>query len=138
MPDCIFCKIIAGEIPSHKVYEDDRVLAFLDIRPLNPGHTLVVPKSHADTWLANGDEDAMATASVARKIAPAILRAVGADACNVTSNIGKAAGQVVFHTHFHIIPRHENDGYKSWHRIVDETSDPAVVAERIRVSLRGA
>lgn len=135
MSDCIFCKIIAGEIPSTKVYEDERVVAFLDIRPLNPGHTLVVPKTHSDNWLQDSDEDGLAVAAAAKKLAPAILHAVGAAACNVTTNVGPAAGQIVLHTHFHIIPRRESDGYKPWHRNVDESVTPAAIAEKIRAEL---
>ncbi len=135
MSDCIFCKIIAGDIPTENVYEDDRVLAFLDHRPLNPGHTLVVPKAHSENWLADSDEDGLAAAAAAKKIAPAVLRAVGATACNVTTNVGPAAGQVVFHTHFHIIPRRESDGYKPWQRNIDESVTPGSVAEKIRAEL---
>ena len=132
MSDCIFCKIVAGEIPSHKVYEDDHVFAFLDIKPLNPGHTLVVPKHHMENLLETSLEEARVLMDALKAIAPAVLRAVGASACNISTNNGRAAGQVVFHTHFHIIPRHEDDGYAPWHRNAEEASDPAQVAEKIR------
>ncbi len=135
MNDCIFCKIIVGEIPSHKVYEDDQVLAFLDIKPLNPGHTLVVPKRHTESILDCAEEDTLSVIRVIKKIAPAILRATGASACNVSNNNGAAAGQVVFHTHFHVIPRRDGDGYAPWHRTEHEGSDPAAVAEKIRQEL---
>ncbi len=135
MTDCLFCKIIAGDIPSHRVYEDDRVVAFLDIRPLNQGHTLVVPKAHAADALASSDEDMVAVTRAVKKIAPIILRVTGAAGCNISNNNGAAAGQVVFHTHVHIIPRHENDGYAPWRRSDDAVSDPADVATRIREAL---
>lgn len=135
MSDCIFCKIIVGEIPSHKVYEDDQVLAFLDIKPLNPGHTLVVPKHHAESVIDSAEEDMRSVMSVIKKIAPAILRATGASACNVSNNNGAAAGQIIFHTHFHVIPRHDGDGYAPWHRTEHSDSDAAQVAEKIRQEL---
>jgi len=134
MPDCLFCKIIAGEIPSHKIYEDDRAVAFLDIRPINPGHTLIVPKAHAADLRESSVEDAAHAIEVVKKLAPAILAAVGADAFNFSANTGAAAGQVIFHTHFHVMPRFGGDGYKPWVR-EGEAGDLASVADRIRKNL---
>jgi histidine triad (HIT) family protein len=111
---CIFCKIINGEIPSSKVYEDDKVYAFLDINPINKGHTLVIPKKHSTDMLEDDDEDLKAVIHVSKNIAKAVMTAVNADGFNLGVNTKKAAGQVVFHTHFHIIPRFENDGLKNW------------------------
>lgn len=107
---CIFCKIVAGEIPSTKVYEDESVLAFLDIGPLSEGHTLLIPKEHVSRL----DElSAEACCSLARRL-PALGRAVAAavdaEGYNVLNNNGRAAGQLVDHVHFHIIPRRQGDG----------------------------
>lgn len=114
MTDCVFCKIIRGEIPSLKVYEDDRVFAFLDIQPVNVGHTLVVPKAHAENCLATADDDMAAIMRVVRRIGDAALRATGAQGFNVGINCGEAAGQVVMHTHVHVMPRFEGDGLQHW------------------------
>lgn len=130
--DCLFCKIIAGEIPCHKIYEDENILAFLDIKPLNPGHALVIPKKHAEHLLETSEEDAGALMNAAKKIAPAIMQSVGASGCNVNCNIGRAAGQLIFHTHFHIIPRYDNDGFEPWRRDEDIGDGLSEVAERIR------
>ena len=112
--NCIFCKIIKSEIPSYKVYEDDIVLAFLDINPINPGHTLVIPKEHFNNTLETPDEILKHIAVIIKKITPKILASVGADAYNININNGEIAGQVVFHAHWHIKPRFKNDGYKLW------------------------
>ncbi|MHB1156217.1 MAG: HIT family protein [Phycisphaerales bacterium] len=109
-PDCIFCKIAADRIPSHKIYEDDHVLAFLDINPLSEGHTLIIPKTHAVT-LDQLPADSLAACGFAiQKIAPAVMKVAGLSDWNLLQNNGKLAGQVVMHVHFHIIPRREGDG----------------------------
>lgn len=130
--NCLFCKIIAGEIPCHKIYEDEKILAFLDIKPLNPGHTIIVPKKHADHLLETDDEGAAALMKAAKKIAPVIMQSVGAPGCNFHCNVGHAAGQVVFHTHFHVIPRYTNDGFEPWIRKDNASDGLADVACRIR------
>jgi histidine triad (HIT) family protein len=101
----IFDKILAGEIPCHRVYEDDQVLAFLDIGPLSPGHTLVIPKERAATLDALSDDAAAAIGRVLPRIARAVLAVTGAKDFNVLQNNGIAAHQAVFHVHFHIIPK---------------------------------
>lgn len=123
-------------MPSQKVYEDDQVLAFLDIQPINPGHTLVVPKRHAENFLKTEEEDLAKVMAVVKKITPGILKAVGADSFNLGCNTGRAAGQVVFHTHFHIMPRLSTDGYRLWHPHDDAPSDLKKIAERIREELK--
>lgn len=115
MSDCIFCKIVAGEIPSHKIYEDEQVLAFLDIHPINAGHTLVIPKAHHQDLLDTPSELLARLMRTIVKIAPAIIKAVSASAFNLGVNNGRAAGQIIFHTHFHIMPRFDSDGHKLWH-----------------------
>jgi len=107
-PNCIFCKIAAGQIPCHKLYEDARVLAFLDLEPLSAGHALVIPKHHAARLDGLPDEDAAAVAAVLPRLARAVTRATGIDAYNVLQNNGEPAGQVVMHVHFHLIPKPAN------------------------------
>jgi histidine triad (HIT) family protein len=106
MANTIFTKIIAGEIPCFRVYEDDKVLAFLDINPLSRGHTLVIPKEPAETVDQLSDESAAAIGRVLPRISRAILQATGATAFNVLQNNGTSAHQAVLHVHFHIIPKY--------------------------------
>jgi len=105
MADTIFSKIIAGEIPCHRVYEDDKVLAFLDLSPLSKGHTLVIPKEPAITIDQLSDESAAAIGRVLPRLSRAVLRATGATAFNILQNNGVGAHQAVPHVHFHIIPK---------------------------------
>jgi len=107
--DCIFCKIIKGEVPAHKVYEDEHALAFLDINPNSVGHTLVIPKTHFEDIFALSEEVIPSLFEAVQKVAAAVKQATKADGINIAMNNGKAAGQDVFHSHFHIIPRHEGD-----------------------------
>ncbi|MBI4599672.1 HIT family protein [Candidatus Uhrbacteria bacterium] len=114
MIDCIFCKIIAGELPSWKVYEDDHAVAFLDIHPVHEGHTLVVPKKHC-TDFVSADENCLRSVIVAtQKVARAVLAATEAGGVNITTANGSVAGQSVFHLHWHVMPRFENDGFRLW------------------------
>jgi len=106
----LFDKIIRGEIPSHKVYEDDHVYAFLDIAPQSDGHTLVVPKESKAYLHELSDDAAAALGRALPRICRAVLRATGATSYNVLQSNGAASGQTVFHIHFHIIPRIEADG----------------------------
>src|SRR5262245_62507135 len=105
MADTIFTKIVKGEIPCHRLYEDDRVLSFLDIFPLSLGHTLIIPKEPAVTLEQLSDEAAAAIGRVLPRLCRAVLAATGAPAYNVLQNHGAAAHQAVFHVHFHIIPK---------------------------------
>lgn len=105
MAETIFSKIIRGEIPCHKIYEDDRVLAFLDVGPLSQGHTLVIPKEPAKTLDELSDESAAAIGRVLPRICRAVKQVTGCDAYNVLENNGPLAHQAVFHVHFHIIPK---------------------------------
>lgn len=115
MSDCIFCKIIAREIPSEIIFEDDQTLAFLNIHPVMPGHALIIPKHHSENFASTPAADVTAVMATAQKITPAILAAVGATDFNFSTNNGPAAGQVIFHTHFHLIPRQPKDGHEHWH-----------------------
>jgi histidine triad (HIT) family protein len=110
MSETIFSKIIRGEIPCHKVYEDDRVFSFLDINPISPGHTLVIPKEVAATVDQLSDEASAAIGRVLPRISRAVLAATGATAFNILQNNGASAHQAVFHVHFHIIPKFADSG----------------------------
>ena len=115
MEGCVFCRMIAGEIPVAKVYEDEAVFAFLDIGPISDGHTLVIPRQHCTRIHECASDVLVDVASRLGKIAEAVARAVEADGYNVLSNNGSAAGQVVDHLHFHIIPRRIGDGvFTEW------------------------
>lgn len=105
MAETIFSKILRGELPCHKVYEDEQVLAFLDVNPLSPGHTLVIPKELAVTVDQLSDESAAAIGRVLPRISRAVLKATGASEFNILQNNGSGAHQAVFHVHFHIIPK---------------------------------
>jgi histidine triad (HIT) family protein len=112
--DCLFCKIVAKEIPSSMVYEDQYTYAFLDINPTNIGHTLVVPKTHCENINDIPEEDLHRIMSTVKQITPAIQKAVGADGINIIMNNGRAAGQIIFHSHTHIVPRFQGDGFLHW------------------------
>jgi len=105
MSETIFAKILRGEIPCHKVYEDDLVLAFLDINPVSPGHTLIIPKEPAVTIDQLSDDSSAAIGRVLPRISRAVLKATGASEYNILQNNGPGAHQAVFHVHFHIIPK---------------------------------
>ena len=108
MSDCNFCKIIAGEIPSSKIYEDEKVLAFLDISQTTKGHTLVIPKEHVRNMLEMSDQTAADVFARLPKLARAIKTATGAKGLNILNNNEEVAGQTVFHAHIHIIPRYSD------------------------------
>lgn len=120
MTDSIFSKIIRGEVPSHKVYEDDFVIAILDIGPLSEGHTLVIPKEPAETLDQLSDEHTAAVGRVLPRIARAIIKVTGAKSYNILQNNGSDAGQAVPHVHFHIIPRFPERG-----EVIDGAPDKA-------------
>lgn len=132
---CIFCSIIAGEIPCHKVYEDESVVAFLDIGPVSTGHTLVLPKTHAENLEAGSAEDAARLMSAIYTIALPILKAVGADGYNLGMNHGECAGQDVMHTHLHIMPR-ANGVPRSFTKTHPSMDELAATAEAIRAELQ--
>jgi histidine triad (HIT) family protein len=134
MDSCLFCKIAAHEIPSCIVYEDDTVIAFLDINPVLPGHTLVVPKAHGQDLRESSSDALAAVMDVVKKIAPGILAVVGGEGFNLTSNVGSCAGQAIFHTHFHLIPRHAGDGLVNWPHQGAASEELAALAQKIRSS----
>ncbi|MEK7538643.1 MAG: HIT domain-containing protein [Patescibacteria group bacterium] len=114
MTDCLFCKIIAGNIPTEKVYEDAECFAFLDINPVNIGHTLLVPKAHHANLYETPDEILAHLAPIIKKLAIVVKKAVLADGINIEMNNDSAASQLIFHTHIHIIPRFLNDEAHYW------------------------
>jgi len=114
MSDCIFCKIVAGEIPCYKIYEDDDFLAFLDIQPISKGHTLIIPKKHYETFEETPVEILARMIKIVHKIGIMVKQATNADGFNVGLNNCPAAGQIIMHTHFHIIPRFNNDELRTW------------------------
>ncbi|RKS81219.1 histidine triad (HIT) family protein [Haloarcula quadrata] len=121
--DCIFCQIVAGDIPGRTVYEDDTVLAFLDANPLSPGHTLVIPKAHHERLNDTPADVASAVMSRLHELVPAVESAVDAPASTVAFNNGEVAGQEVPHVHGHIIPRFEDDGGRPIHVLVNDRPD---------------
>ncbi|MBN2020540.1 MAG: HIT family protein [Sedimentisphaerales bacterium] len=134
--DCIFCKIASGQIPAVKIYEDEVVVAFLDIGPVSDGHTLVMPCKHVEKVHNCPAELLEQVWSRLPKIAGAIISAVGADGYNVLCNNGRAAGQVVDHLHFHIIPRKAGDGvFTQWPSHKYGQGKAEAIAERIRSKL---
>jgi len=133
MDGCVFCKMVAGEIPVTKIYEDESVLAFLDIGPVSDGHTLVIPKQHYRTVDQCEPEALAAVGAVLGKIAGAVVEAMGAEGYNVLCNNGKVAGQVVEHVHFHIIPRMAGDGvFTQWPAYKYPDGRLQEIAEKIR------
>ncbi|MEP6953397.1 MAG: HIT family protein [Solirubrobacteraceae bacterium] len=108
-PDCLFCKIVAGEIPSTRVAEDERTVAFMDINPATRGHALVVPRRHCTDLLTIGAEDLAACAAMAQRVAARAKDALGADGVNLLNSCGAKAWQTVFHFHLHVIPRYADD-----------------------------
>lgn len=133
MDDCIFCKILGGEIPSKKLYEDEDVLAFLDINPANPGHSLVITKKHYETLPEVPDRELEKLVLAVKKIASVLTETVACEGYNIHQANLKAAGQVVPHVHFHIIPRRTDDFSFTWTytRISEEEMD------RIRGEISG-
>ena len=128
----IFDKILDGEIPCHRVYEDDLVLAFLDIFPLAPGHTLIIPKERKPFLHELSDESAAAIGRVLPRIARAVLEATGATSYNVLQNNGAPAHQAIFHVHFHVIPKLDDRGLGiSWHPSQLEPTSGATLAQQI-------
>lgn len=136
MEDTIFMKIVRREIPAEIVYEDADTLAFLDIKPIAPGHTLVIPKKSFQNIFDVDDETLAFVMRTVRKISPAVRDAVDARGVHINSNHGEAAGQVVNHLHIHIIPRHSRDEFQFWpQNDYPNFTSAAEIAEKIRAKL---
>ena len=134
--DCIFCKIASGQIPSAKIYEDEVIVAFLDIGPISDGHTLVMPRQHVEKVHSCPPELLGQIWTRLGKIAGAVASAVGADGYNVLCNNGRVAGQVVDHLHFHIVPRKTGDGvFAQWPSYKYRPGQVEIIAEKIRKHL---
>lgn len=131
MSDCIFCKIIRGDLPSYKIYEDEFVYAFLDIIPVNKGHILVVPKEHHENILDTPEELLCKIIETVKNIAPIALKAVGSEGFNLNVNNGAIAGQIVSHLHFHIIPRFQHDGHQLFQGGAYESGEAEKIQEEI-------
>lgn len=135
MKDCIFCKILAGEIPSTTVYEDEDFKAILDVSPAARGHVIILSKSHFENLLELPDEVASKVLPVAKKIALAVKKAYGCDGVNILQNNGEAAGQTVFHFHMHVIPRFNGDTVNIGWKQGPMPEDMEAIAEEIKAGL---
>jgi histidine triad (HIT) family protein len=132
-PDCIFCKIVAGEIPSHKIDEDDKTLAFMDINPWTRGHALVIPKEHSRNIYDIDPDDLAALLATAQRVARRMRDRLGCDGINVLQSSEPVAMQTVFHTHVHVIPRYSDDGLRlPAHPQPAEHEELAGLAETLR------
>lgn len=131
--DCVFCKIIAGELPSYKVYEDDNTLAFLDINPVNPGHILIVPKRHFAN-IEEADEQTLSQViKIVKKIGFNLKNNLAAPGYNIGVNNELAAGQTVPHLHFHLIPRLSDDGLKPWPHKKYQGNEAQEILNKIKI-----
>ena len=136
MEDCIFCRIASGNGKAEKIYEDDKTVSFLDIFPASQGHSLVIPKKHYRTLSDMSAEDLAATIKTVQKIGKAVAKAMDADGFNVVQSNERAAGQVVFHVHFHVIPRKEGDKLSfSWPHLRENDIELPKWREMIRKEL---
>lgn len=134
--DCIFCKIVAGEIPCFKLWEDERTLAFMDINPANPGHALVVPKNHAPDVFTLPAEDLAAVAVVAQRVAQAARAVLNPPGLSLVQANGPAAAQSVPHLHVHVLPRRTDDGLPlNWDLVSGDMQAIGTLAERMKAAL---
>jgi histidine triad (HIT) family protein len=131
--DCIFCKILAGELPSQIIDEDDKTVAFMDISPATRGHALVIPRRHTRDLLEIGEEDLQATIVAAQRLARRVKERLEADGVNLINSCGSAAWQTVFHFHIHVIPRYDDDPLRlPWKPQPGDSEEIAATAERLR------
>lgn len=134
--DCIFCDILAGKEPAEIIYEDENVVSFLDIRPINYGHALVIPRKHYENFLAVPSNEMNSVINITQKIAGAVSSGLGCDGFNIIANNGKAAGQTVFHFHFHIIPRYKTDAFNYRPKLKNyENGSMKEFADKIRIAV---
>ncbi len=132
MEDCLFCKIATGEIPAEMIYQDENTLAFLDINPTNQGHVLVIPKAHSEDIFNMPRSSWTEVTNIVHKLSPIIQKATRADGINIGMNNGRAAGQIIFHPHVHIIPRYKKDGLQEWSRKEYKEGEAKQIAKKIR------
>lgn len=133
--ECIFCKIISGELPSAKLYEDDECLAFVNLHPTNKGQVLVIPKDHVENIYGLPDELACRLMMITKKMAIAVKNGVDADGINIIMNNEPAAGQVIFHAHIHVIPRLNEDGLQHWPASNYDEGEISIFQEKIKKEL---
>jgi histidine triad (HIT) family protein len=132
-PDCLFCKIIAREIPAQIIDENERTVTFMDINPATRGHALVVPRSHASNLLEVDADDLAATALAAQRLAQRVTERLGADGVNLLNSCGSAAWQTVFHLHIHVIPRYTDDPLRlPWIPAAGDSDEIAAAAAELR------
>lgn len=135
--NCVFCGIVAGTIPCFKVYEDDRTIAFMDINPVNPGHCLIISKTHAADLMQSADEDLAAILPVVKRMAHAVSEELKPDGINIHQANGPGAAQSVHHYHMHVVPRRMDDELiMNWPLVAGDKSEIQAVAERLRARLR--
>ncbi|WP_310964856.1 HIT family protein [Nocardioides terrisoli] len=139
MTDCIFCKIIAGDLPATKVIEDEQTLAFMDINPGSHGHALVIPKAHSKDLTAIGPDDLAACLSTAQELARRAMENLGADGVNLINCCGAAAWQTVFHFHLHVVPRYADGPHRDGLQLpwVPAPGDPGEIADAARALSNG-
>jgi histidine triad (HIT) family protein len=131
-PDCLFCRIVAGEIPATIVREDDRTVAFMDINPATRGHLLVVPREHSENLLEIGAADLAACAAAAQELAGLVGERLGADGVNLLNSCGREAWQTVFHFHLHVIPRYAGDPLRlPWTPAPGDREEIAMAADEL-------
>lgn len=134
--NCIFCKIINKEIPAQIIFENNNYLAFLDIQPNTLGHTLVIPKKHVDSFLKQSDEGAADHMKVVHSIATQLHGILGSSGFNVAINNGQAAGQIIEHVHWHIIPRYDGDGLEHFAHSLDAKNKLAETFKKINGQIK--
>jgi histidine triad (HIT) family protein len=135
---CLFCGIVAGKIPAKKVYEDDHSIGFLDINPRNPGHTLVIPKKHAETLLDMSEKDAGKLFESVQKVAAMVKNGTNSQGLSIGQSNGQAAGQVVRHVHVHVIPRFANEGPVGLEGILPSKKIDDGSMDKIAMSIKSA
>lgn len=133
--NCIFCKIVRGNIPAAKVYEDDQTLTFMDIQPASPGHTLIISKTHATNLMEIAEADLLAATRTVQRVARAVRKALTPDGIRIVQTNGAAAGQSVFHYHVHIIPMQEGQRIGVHGRTLADSGELDALAARIRAAL---
>lgn len=136
--ECLFCRIVRGEIPAKKVYEDSSTFAFLDINPRNPGHTIVIPRKHAETILDMGEDEAGALFRSVLKVSKMVANGTQAHGISIAQSNGKAAGQVIAHVHFHVIPRYLNEGPPGLESILPSKRLDEGTMDKIAEAIKGA
>lgn len=132
MQDCLFCKIVAQELPAHVIAQGERAIAILDIHPVHLGHALILPKQHSETLLDASQEDRAAMIELAAHVAQHLQKTLGVSGVNMLHNAGAVSGQIIPHAHVHVIPRYENDGLKHWPSQNVTHEDLAAMAHRLR------